>query len=670
MKNELIPPKIKDFSFNLLSALVITLHLLVLASAYANLIFAGELSSFLPIGMISLFIGSIIFLLGTACFCPLPLAISRIQDEQIPIIILMTMSIASSIHIETELLSTILMAIGLSTVITGVSFLLISYFNLGKFIRFIPYPVIAGFLAGVGWLLVLISFKQMAGITELSLNNIFTLFKIPAIYSWLPALGFSFIILFATDHFKHRLLLPSLILFGLAGFYFICFIFDVSLETLRVHKILAQANEFTHLDVLTHGISLHAVDWSVLRENLNYFTMIVFMNILSFLLSANGIENSLNCELDLNHELNHSGYQNILAGFVGAPAGFISMSHTILNDKLKTNSRMVGYLCAILFFMAIFFGYKILSFLPTPLLASMIMFLGLSFFRDWGITVRKQLSFLEYLVVLCILFSVVFWGLFEGVAIGVGLSIILFVYNYSTISIIKYTLSGRDIRSSRQYDLNGQALLDKHGAQLIYFKLHEYLFFGSANSIFEQLQKKFSSLIEDGCQRFIIFDFKLVSGIDASFISILKKINNYVHKHNFILILTELSPQHMKHIQANLKSAASKQLLFFNDNDQALEYYEKQILSTYNNYVPKEDKLHHIFPSVDDFFQYLRTVELKKGDILFRQEDISENLFYLVEGELGVYLELNSNERKRIHIINSGNVVGEIGFYLEQPRTA
>jgi SulP family sulfate permease len=51
------------------------------------------------------------------------------------------------------LFANIFTAIALATVLTGIAFLLLGYFKLGNLVRFIPYPVMGGFLAATGWLL-------------------------------------------------------------------------------------------------------------------------------------------------------------------------------------------------------------------------------------------------------------------------------------------------------------------------------------------------------------------------------------------------------------------------------------------------------------------------------------------------------------------------------------
>jgi MFS superfamily sulfate permease-like transporter len=77
------------------------------------------------------------------------------------------------------------LTIVLSTFLTGAFLYLVGRFRMGRWIRFIPYPVIGGFLAGTGWLLARGSFKVMCGI-PLSLDSMGTLLEKGAILHWLP----------------------------------------------------------------------------------------------------------------------------------------------------------------------------------------------------------------------------------------------------------------------------------------------------------------------------------------------------------------------------------------------------------------------------------------------------------------------------------------------------
>ncbi|MEH0071281.1 SulP family inorganic anion transporter [Pannonibacter sp. Pt2-lr] len=64
-------------------------------------------------------------------------------------------------------IATILAILGVSTLVTGVMFLLFGRLRLGTLVRFLPYPVIAGFLSGTGWLLIEGALVMVTGSTAL-----------------------------------------------------------------------------------------------------------------------------------------------------------------------------------------------------------------------------------------------------------------------------------------------------------------------------------------------------------------------------------------------------------------------------------------------------------------------------------------------------------------------
>src|SRR5690606_22305407 len=58
---------------------------------------------------------------------------------------------------------TIVVAAMLATVATGIVLLFLGWFRLGRLIRYVPFPVIAGFLAGTGWLIMMGGLGVMVG---------------------------------------------------------------------------------------------------------------------------------------------------------------------------------------------------------------------------------------------------------------------------------------------------------------------------------------------------------------------------------------------------------------------------------------------------------------------------------------------------------------------------
>lgn len=67
-------------------------------------------------------------------------------------------------QIQQGLFITLIAAIGLATLITAILSFLIGFTKTGRLIHFLPYPVIAGFASGLGWLLLISALKLIDNI--------------------------------------------------------------------------------------------------------------------------------------------------------------------------------------------------------------------------------------------------------------------------------------------------------------------------------------------------------------------------------------------------------------------------------------------------------------------------------------------------------------------------
>ena len=118
-------------------------------TAYAVLIFSGDLAAYIPRAIGLMLIGEMVVVSLT--LCSFPGLVGGLQDNLVAILALISAAIvnqmpASATH--QEKFATGVVAIAVSTLLTGAFFLSLGRFRLGNLIRFIPYPVIGGVLAG------------------------------------------------------------------------------------------------------------------------------------------------------------------------------------------------------------------------------------------------------------------------------------------------------------------------------------------------------------------------------------------------------------------------------------------------------------------------------------------------------------------------------------------
>ena len=94
-----------------------------------------------------------------------------------------------------------------TSITTGLVFFLVGHFKLSNMARFVPFPVVAGFMAGIGLLIVFQSLGSLAKIS-LTWDSLPQLFTMNAILHWTPGLAFALVMMFGkklirTDFFPH-----------------------------------------------------------------------------------------------------------------------------------------------------------------------------------------------------------------------------------------------------------------------------------------------------------------------------------------------------------------------------------------------------------------------------------------------------------------------------------
>ena len=72
----------------------------------------------------------------------------------------------------------------------------------------------------------------------------------------------------------------------------------------------------------------------------------------------------------------------------------------------------------------------------------------------------------------------------------------------------------------------------------------------------------------------------------------------------------------------------------------------------------------------DHILDYLERLKVEQGETLIQQGDPADSLYFIEEGTMSVQLVTGGTRFVRLKSLGSGTVVGEIGFYLNSPRTA
>src|SRR5690349_10957822 len=207
----------QPFLPNLVAGLTTGLVTLVYTVSFAALIFSGKLAPYFPQGLGCALIGATITATVVAWRSPFPFTLAGPEANSAIVLALAGRAIANALSApdrESAIYPTVWAAIILTTLASGVFLYCLGKLRLGQFARYVPYPVIAGFLAGTGWLITRSSFKVMTGI-PLDFAELPKLFGAEAASQWISGLGVALLLYILLHRFKHFLVLPGLLLGGI-----------------------------------------------------------------------------------------------------------------------------------------------------------------------------------------------------------------------------------------------------------------------------------------------------------------------------------------------------------------------------------------------------------------------------------------------------------------------
>ena len=661
------------------ASLVTAAFTIIACSSFAALIFAGPLNQFVGNGIwlglfTALIVGVIVSLISSY-----PGVIAIPQDRVAPILALMAVSMAARMGSASpqEKCFAVMAAIAVVSLITGSFLFVLGRLRLGNLIRYIPYPVIGGFLAGSGWLLVRGSLRVMTG-HAISLETIPLFLHAGVLVQWLPGVVFGAVLFLASKRLRHPLTLP-LMLFGTIGlFWLIMKVGGSSVSAARQHGWLPDLASSNGSRDFSSFFIINLAPWRLMAQEWSILATILLTSVVSILLTASALELAAEEEIDLNRELRAAGIATFAAGIGGGMVGFHSLSMSRLVLSMGARSRWVGVGSALICGLGLFLGPSVVLIVPQFVCGGLLFFLGLTFLWEWAWEARRTLTSVDYGVVILILAVVGAVGYPQGVGVGILAATIMFIHNYSRVDVVTHAYSGADLRSNVDRSVRESRLLREGGAQIYVLRLQGFIFFGTANHLLHEVRTR---AMEKGLAqlKFVILDFRRVTGLDASAIFSLSKVQNLASKQGFSLLLSQVSPQLIAQFdQGGLNDLHGGAYKLMPDLDCALEWCEDRLLAAGNGgsngqHLHLEDQLKDAWPAgiqAQGMLPYLERLELPAATHLIRQAEQSEALYFVESGRVTARLEFQDGRTLRLRTMGPGTVVGEVGLFLRGARAA
>jgi SulP family sulfate permease len=638
----------------------------LLAVAFASLVFSGygRHGQFRPEGIGLYLAGAAVALAVVAWRAGSRGMVGGMQEAAAAVLVVVTLKVGlSAFGSPYRAFLTAVVATLVVTMVTGLAFLLLGTFRLGHLLRLVPYPVVGGFLAGTGWVLVTGGVGIAAG-QHLTINTIGELGKSFQVERWVPAFVFGVLILAATRVVKRPVVIPAMLAIGLVLFAVGLLVTRSSLDEVRSGLWLVGPFDSSRLVEPFTYRALNGADWHALLEQYGSIATAVLVAVIACLHNVSGAELLLQRELDVDQELRAAGVANLASGPFGAIPSGHALTLTSLARSMGGGAREVGLVAALVPAGAALFGGQMVGWIPRVLVAGLLVFLGLAFIADWLVDARRDLARGEYVVVLAVFAAIAFRGYLSGLQVGLVASAILFALNYSRIDLARQVEFGSTYRSNvERPPAERQALLEMADRVLI-LRVNGFVFFGMASGLVERIRTRVAA----GPLRFLIVDLRRATGMDASAVMAFRKVAELAETNGFELVFAGGPDAVVRKLRPAGTDPSRGMVRFDPDLDHGLQRVEEGLLADRAASPDgSPDSLSGLPPRLRDSIE---RVSVPQGTLLIRQGDPSDDLFVLESGRLSVEATTPEGTRMRLRTISPGVMVGEIALYLGRPRTA
>jgi SulP family sulfate permease len=556
----------------------------------------------------------------------------------------------------------------------------------GRLIKYIPYPVVSGYLSAVGVIIFLGQLPKFLGLAHgVSLRaGVLS----PAQWQGPAVIVGSVTIAAVILAPKITRAVPARILGLIAGLFAY---FGVSLW--RPELALLASNDLVIVPVgngpaaIFSGLAgawvavagLHPADWQ---------RLLVPALTLSILLSVDTLKTCVVVDAltrrrhDSNRALLGQGAGNLAAALLGGLPGSGTMGPTLVNVESGGRTRLSGLLEGVFTLgVAVALG-RWIAWVPVAALAGILLVVAVRMF-DWGsfLLLRQRGTWLDFAVIATVVVVAVSSNLIAASGAGVALAIILFIREQIHGTVIRRKISGDRI-SSTQHRLPAElAVLEHHGAETLVCELQGSLFFGTTDQLLTELEPDLP------CRRYLILDLRRVQSVDYTAVHLLNRFESILAEQHGFLVFSRV-PAHLptgRNLHdyfAQLGVVDPRRHVHVSESlDDALRWVEDRILAEQLP-APTGDETRLGLTDFDLFREFDSDQTLAAlascvtersyaaGDTIFKDGDTGSELLLVRRGIVRVTLPLKGSGHHNLAAFGRGNFFGEMAFLTRDQRSA
>lgn len=558
----------------------------------------------------------------------------------------------------------------------------------GSVIKYIPYPVIAGFMNGIAVIIFIGQIEKFFGITEGKLFDNFSLnwlqssanLKITAI----SAITIAIILISNKLTKKVPAALVGLIL-GTLSYLLIGKLFDSNLLIFENNPFIIGAipQAIPSPKNFTAFLNIYnIIDLDLLKLLIPAAISLGILGSIDSLLTSLVADVETKTRHNSNKELVGQGIGNIVSGLFAGVSGAGATVRTLVNVKSGGRTKVSGVVHGLFLLTVLLFLGEYAGWIPMSVLAGILIVTSFNMINTWSLSlIKRKTAIKDFFVVILVTIITVAIDLMVAVGIGFAVTIIILLKDLIQKSVIHKKYRCNNFRSRVAHSEKDEGVLAEFGGRILVYELEGNLFFGTTDKLLTDVEKEIKET------DIIIFDLKHIRHIDITGAKLIKQIANSSATHGCQLFLSSFCTTNKQNKNEMIKYLHDLEVTqtigedkIFNTLDEALETAENQIINERSEKSTEDTSKDNIKDSSlfceltnEEFTKisaFLQKEEYKSQAEVFKKGDKGERIYIVKEGKVSMFINLDDNNSIRLATFGKGLFFGEMSVLNASKRSS
>ena len=430
-------------------------------------------------------------------------------------------------------IETVIISMAMAAMLCGLFQILFGILKIGKYIRYIPYPVLSGFMSGIGIIIIVQQIYPLLGLKSpvLIVDMITQLpskiagFNLTALLLGLGTVAIIYLFPLITK--KIPATLVALIVMTIVA---VCVPFD---SKLTIGEI---PSGFPLPFFVGHNVS--GIDWlAVAKMSVIPALTLAGLGSIDTLLTSVVADNTTKTKHNSNQELIGQGIGNIAVGIFGGLPGAGATMRTVVNIKSGGRNKLSGMIHGLVL-LAVLLGLgKLVKYVPLSVLAGILITVGIGIIDFKGFKDLLKIPKADAVVLITVLILTVFVDLLIAVGIGMVIACVLFMKRASDLVEGAYHCDQMTAFDKEIPWEDENVLTDEVRSKIYIQRLNGPIFFGTIT----RFQEVMHSIPEDA--KIVIIRMRLVSFMDQSGLYAMETAIKDLQANGVTVLMTIIQPQ-------------------------------------------------------------------------------------------------------------------------------